>query len=286
MKQSQNNKQTNKQKESEQKCFLQKHFQIDQSQTAIDGLSAQLELSRQQIKQAMQNGAVWLENAQGIHRIRRAKKILQSGDQLHVYYAEEIQQSVPEPAELIADEGDYSVWNKPSGMYSQGTRWGDHCSIYRWAETHLQPQRPAYLVHRLDRAASGLILLAHGKKAAAQLAQLFEQREIYKEYTALVEGEFKADKLPMCIEQALDNKPALSEILSAQFDTATNTTRLQISIHTGRKHQIRRHLCGLGYPIVGDRLYGAKNLSVDLQLTSILIKFRSPLDGEEKSYCL
>lgn len=273
---SQNNKQ----------AILQQQIQIDQPQTAIDSLSAQLALSRQQLKRAMQNGAVWLENAQGIQRIRRAKKMLQPGDQLHIYYDEHIQQALAAPADCVADEGAYSVWNKPSGMYSQGTRWGDHCSIYRWAETHLQPQRPAYLVHRLDRAASGLILLAHGKKIAAQLARLFEQRNIYKEYSALVEGRFIPERLPLHIEQSLDDKPALSEIISAEFDAATNTTRLRISLHTGRKHQIRRHLSGLGYPIVGDRLYGAKNQAVNLQLTSMRIAFRSPLDHAEKTYCL
>jgi tRNA pseudouridine32 synthase/23S rRNA pseudouridine746 synthase len=59
-----------------------------------------------------------------------------------------------------------------------------------------------------------------------------------------------------------------------------------VRIHTGRKHQIRRHLSGLGFPIVGDRLYGSTRLQGDLQLRSVQIKFISPLDGEEKNYVL
>lgn len=97
----------------------QKQIQLSQPQPAIDCLAAQFSLSRQKLKLLMQNGAVWLENAQGIHRLRRAKKMLQPGDCLHVYYDEAIQQAQTLPAQLVADEGDYSVWNKPSGMYSQ-----------------------------------------------------------------------------------------------------------------------------------------------------------------------
>jgi tRNA pseudouridine32 synthase/23S rRNA pseudouridine746 synthase len=265
---------------------LQKQIQLSQPQLAIDSLAGEFSFSRQKLKQLMQNGAVWLENAQGIHRLRRAKKMLQSGDCLHVYYDEAIQQAQPLPAQLIADEGDYSVWNKPSGMYSQGTRWGDHCSIYRYAESHLQPQRPAFIVHRLDRAASGLILLAHSKQAAAALSRLFEQHAIYKKYTATVEGDFSHRSLPYFIEAPIDDKSALTEVLAVRYDQSSDSSQLEVRIHTGRKHQIRCHLSGLGFPIVGDRLYGSTRLQGDLQLRSVQIKFISPLDGEEKNYVL
>jgi len=124
--------------------------------TALQHLADNTPLSKQTLKKAMHNGAVWLESVIGVHRIRRAKKTVQRGEILHLYYDETIQNSVPPSAQLIADEGSYSIWNKPCGMYSQGTKWGDHCTIYRWAEQQLKPQRPAFPVHRLDRAANGL----------------------------------------------------------------------------------------------------------------------------------
>lgn len=264
----------------------QKQIQLSQPQLAIDSLDGQFSLSRQKLKQLMQNGAVWLENAQGIHRLRRAKKMLQPGDCLHVYYDEAIQQAQPLPAQLIADEGGYSVWNKPSGMYSQGTRWGDHCSIYRYAESHLQPQRPAFIVHRLDRAANGLILLAHSKQCAAALSGLFEQYAIYKKYMATVEGDFSQRDFPYFIDTPVDDKTALTEVLTARYDQASDSSRVEVRIHSGRKHQIRYHLSIAGFPIVGDRLYGSTRLQDDLQLSSVQIKFISPLDGEEKNYLL
>jgi len=265
---------------------FEKHIRLRGSLTALDCLSEETDLSRQQLKHVMQNGAVWLESARGISRLRRAKKVLTEGDQLHLYYDAEIQKKQPPEAELIADEGDYSIWNKPSGMYSQGTKWGDHFTIYRWAEQHLSPQRTAFIVHRLDRAANGLILVAHKKSVAAMFSKMFEQREIYKKYHATVEGLIADIEVPHEIDNELDGKRSISEIVSIARNGAENTTDVEVVIKTGRKHQIRRHLSGLGYPIVGDRLYGSPNTAQDLQLSAVHMRFICPVSGNEKSYCL
>jgi tRNA pseudouridine32 synthase/23S rRNA pseudouridine746 synthase len=270
---------------------FEKHIQLEKSQTALECLSENIDLSNQQLKKIMHNGAVWLENSYGINRIRRAKKMLRHKDWLHFYYNIEIQNEKPLPARLISDEGDYSVWDKPCGMYSQGTKWGDHCSIYRWAENNLQPQRPAFIVHRLDKSANGLIILAHKKKVAAKFGKIFENRGIYKKYRVVVEGELtSADlpekKLPCEISNILDDKPAISEILSFEYDKINFQTTVELNIKTGRKHQIRRHLSGLGFPVVGDRLYGANNLKVDLQLSSIELAFICPVTSVQKKFKL
>ena len=121
---------------------FEKHLIIEEEGlTAISMLAKHTPLSKQQLKKAMTNGSVWLESNTGIKRIRRGKKVLNKGDTLHLYYDSNIQAQTPDTAELVADEGDYSIWNKPYGMYSQGSKWGDHCTIYRWAETHLEPAR-------------------------------------------------------------------------------------------------------------------------------------------------
>ena len=89
--------------------------------------------------------------------------------QIELYYDRRVLDAEPEAPRLIADESDYSVWFKPFGVLSQGSRWGDHCAMTRCAEKALSPERPALVVHRLDRAATGLMLLAHRKRAAALL---------------------------------------------------------------------------------------------------------------------
>jgi len=263
---------------------FEKHIEVNDTLTALACLSEYTELSKQQIKKIMQNGAVWLESKYGIKRIRRAKKTLNQGEILHVYYDASIQDSKPPEARLISDEGDYSVWNKPCGMYSQGTKWGDHCSIYRWSEQNLLSQRPAFIVHRLDKAANGLIIIAHKKKTAARFSKMFELHEINKKYKAVVEGLLEDIKLPYEINNELDGKKSISEILTTSLDKNKDQTLVEIKIKTGRKHQIRRHLSELGYPIVGDRLYGAKNIVSNLQLSSVELEFMCPVRSERVKY--
>jgi tRNA pseudouridine32 synthase/23S rRNA pseudouridine746 synthase len=232
----------------------------------------------------MTNGAAWLESSTGIHRLRRAKKKLHEGDSLHLYYDEAIQHSSPSAAQLIADEGEYSIWNKPYGMYSQGTKWGDHCTIYRWAEQQLKPQRPAFPVHRLDRAASGLMIMAHSKKMAQRFSEMFKNREIQKRYEAIVEGEIDTIDLPCTLSSNIDGRPAVSRIIALQ--TEDGNTVVTIEIETGRKHQIRRHLSAMGFPIVGDRLYGSGKSDDNLKLQAAYLKFTCPVSDEIREYSL
>ncbi len=265
-------------------CF-EKHITIDDPDiTAVEHLASHTPLSKQQIKLAMKNGCVWLESSHGIARIRRVKKVLLAGDCLHIYYDPTIQNTAATPATLIADENEYSIWNKPCGMYSQGTKWGDHCSLYRWAEQQLKPQRPAFPVHRLDRAANGLMILAHSKKMAAHFSRLFKNHHIQKRYSASVEGRLDNLALPYSITQDIDNKAAHSKIIF--LEPHEDSTNLVIEIETGRKHQIRKHLAGLGHPVIGDRLYGSKKSDKDLQLQSCYLKFVCPLTDAIKEYSL
>ena len=131
------------------------------------------------------------------NRLRRAKRPLKSGDELHLYYDPKVQAEVPPAPTMIADVGGYSVWRKPYGMRSQGSKWGDHCTIMRWAEQHLEPERTSFTVHRLDLAANGLILVAHSKKIAGALGSLFQAREIEKRYRAIVKGDFSVHSAPL-----------------------------------------------------------------------------------------
>ena len=266
------------------------HFElhIDAStaeKTVLALLAENTPLSKQKLKSAMAKGSLWLESSIGIHRLRRAKKTVQKNDTLHLYYDQAIQDSVPAKAELIADEGEYTVWNKPYGMYSQGSKWGDHCTIYRWAEEHLKPQRPAFLVHRLDRAANGLIILTHSKKMAAAFSALFKNRQIQKQYKVTVEGNPGQLSLPYIISNDIDEKPAISKIV-AMAPLDNNKTLITIEIETGRKHQIRKHLSASGYPIVGDRLYGSIQSKENLQLQSYYLKFNCPLTNTVREYSL
>lgn len=255
----------------------------EDGKTAVDWLSKTSSLSRQSIKQCMQKGAVWLSKGKSTQRLRRAKKPLVIGDEIHFYHDKKVLKMQPPPANLISDEGDYSIWHKPYGMLSQGSKWGDHCTVYRWAEQHLQPERPAFIVHRLDRAATGLIMVAHKKKTATLLSQLFQQRKIEKHYQVLVHGELQT---AMTIDKPLDNKKAISHIKLIEYNAKAQQSLLDVHIETGRKHQIRRHLSQQGFSVVGDRMYGIdKDAKQNLQLSAVFLQFICPITKLEKCFC-
>jgi len=254
---------------------------------SVDYLSDQSGLSRGRIKQAMLKGAVWLsrahrEKAVSTRRLRRATKDLLPGDELHLYYDERILAVKPAEPTLIADKGKYSVWYKPYGLRAQGSKWGDHCTLARWAETYLLPQRPSFVVHRLDRAATGLMLLAHSKQAAANLSQQFQRQQVAKRYCAIVEGSFLESKVTL--DEELHGKKAVTHAQAKIVDTQANCSVLDVTIETGRKHQIRLHLANSGFPIVGDRLYGNSSPTTNLQLTAYQLEFNCPVTGDHVKY--
>ncbi len=281
---------------------LRQHYQLTVTEPgdALELLFQFTGLSKQQLKTAALKGAVWLK--QPAHtsntstparptkpeRLRRLKKQLSPGMTLDLYFFPELLNAELSPALLVDDQQGYSVWLKPRGMLSQGSKWGDHTALYRWVEMHYKPNnqtRQAWIVHRLDRATQGLMLLAHTKKMAQRLSEAFEQRQIHKHYQANVWGEFPSE--PRTLNQPIDDKSAISHITLKAYNPTLNISRVTVEIETGRKHQIRRHLSEAGWPIIGDRLYGDASqdlalqtngeLRPDLQLTAYKLHFECPL---------
>ena len=273
---------------------FQKSILVNQeAHSLIDCLASKLpEISKRKLKDALKYGAVWVTTNTKTKRIRRAKHVVTAGDEVHIYYDESILFGEIVGARLIADEGDYSIWDKPCGMFSQGSKWGDHTAICRWielfgfAEFNL-PERPAILVHRLDRATRGLMIIAHNKKAAKQFTAMFESRQLDKFYCAKIAGEFPESIVE--INEPIEDKNALTKVVSREYFPDVEQTLLTLKLETGRKHQIRKHLASVGFAIIGDRLYGREEQgtrSDDLQLCSFRLKFNCPVSGELRDYQL
>lgn len=271
------------------------HINIDRAINIVEALQIQCDLSVGEIKKAIDKGALWHSRGKTTQRCRRLKKKLHIDDKLHFYYDVDVLSQTPTPAILIADLSDYSVWYKPYGMLSQGSKWSDHCTVTRWAQKNLLPERPVFPVHRLDRAATGLILVAHSKSAARALSMMFEQNQVEKTYHVIVHGDHQQRPQPDTIDLAIDDKNARSHFLCLEHHQASNLSLLQVNIESGRKHQIRIHAASIGLPVVGDRLHGkAAELNqlndadepVDLQLCAVQLKFICPTNKTEQHFSL
>jgi len=260
----------------------------------INELNQHCSLSNSQLKQSINQGALWLTRGKSTQRFRRIKKELKIGDTLHFYYDAQILSQQPNEAILIDDLIDYSVWYKPYGMLSQGSKWSDHCTITRWAQTHLTPERAVFIVHRLDRAATGLILVAHSKKAARALSHMFEKHQLEKIYHIIVHGDHRLRPQPETLISDIDGKSACSHFTHIQYDEKNDTSLLQVKIDSGRKHQIRIHAASIDMPVVGDRLHGKKESEevnkskgcIDLQLSAVSLRFNCPLTSEKRDFIL
>ena len=165
------------------------------------------------------------------------------------------------------------VVDKPAGLLSQGDVTGDE-TVLTWGKAFLKEKfaKPGNvflaLVHRLDRPASGVMVLARTSKAAARLAEQFRQRTPEKRYLAIVEGTMegagqcedfllKADRHVRVVRPGTPGaKPARLAWHARATDDGLSL--VEVTLDTGRAHQIRVQLAHLGHPILGDFRYGAR----------------------------
>jgi 23S rRNA pseudouridine1911/1915/1917 synthase len=179
-------------------------------------------------------------------------------------------------------ENDYfAVFNKPAGLLchpnSKDTPYSlidEIISLYG---------KNASLVHRLDRLTSGLILISKDKDSDFILKQVFEKREIIKEYEAIVSGYVKEDiiidepikpddgEITIKMKVSLSGKKSCTKIYPISYDKTLDRTLVRAVPITGRQHQIRVHLNHIGHSIIGDPLYGCSQAKAQLYLEKKLV---------------
>lgn len=257
----------------------------DDNDTAVNYLCRHTGLSKGRLKDAMNKGAVWLQRDRGKRkRLRRVTAPLRSGDRLDVYFDPDLLALSPPVARLLWQTREYSLWYKPAGLLSQGNDYGDHASLLRQAELSGKSGQ-AYLVHRLDREATGLMLIAHSQDAARRLSTLFQQRQVHKWYEVLVVGQLSPSRGRM--NQPLDGKSAITGYEVMHYDSQHATSLLRVQIETGRRHQIRRHLAMAGHPVLGDPRYGKDNKNAEgLQLRAVRLQFTCPYSQVARDFQL
>jgi tRNA pseudouridine32 synthase / 23S rRNA pseudouridine746 synthase len=275
----------------ESKADCQSHHKaiVAEAVNACIFLASSTGLPKGRIKDAMVKGAVWLKRSgHKEQRIRKATYNLLPGDRVDLYYDPLVLALVPPAPRLVAEEKHYSVWYKPANLLTQGTRYGDHCSLLRCAEVFFKYRKEIRPVHRLDREAFGLILLAHTRQGASALSALFRQGKIEKKYRAEVQGIMGSVGESMTLSDPLDGKEAITAISIISHIPENNSSTIDILLLTGRFHQIRRHLSGTGHPVIGDPKYGTKRKMPisPLQLCAYSLQFRCPFSGKIRTFSI
>ena len=194
---------------------------------------------------------------------------------------------------------------KPAGLLSVPGRGADKQDC---ASARAQQQWPgALVVHRLDMATSGLLLMARTPDVQRALGHAFAQREVEKHYQAIVQGCMSApesqggwgdielpiaadwERRPLRVIDHESGKPSHTRWRVLAMDEAAQTTRLELSPITGRTHQLRLHLAAIGHAILGDALYADASVQARaprLLLHATRLAFAHPLSGAWVQYAL
>lgn len=265
--------------------------------------------SRSRIQRLIKDGLALVRG-----QAAKANALVRAGDSVTIDVPEPVPAApVPEAIALdvVHEDADLIVVNKPPGMvvhpaagHASGTLVNallHHIADLSGIGGELRPG----IVHRLDRGTSGLMVVAKHDRAHEALARQFHDREVEKEYIALVWGVVQAGRR---IDLPIGRDPSNRQKMSARARRArTAVTRLtraehlrgatltHVAIATGRTHQIRVHLSAIGHPIVGDPVYGGVRRHVVADLRPVLrlerpflhaarLAFRHPADAREMEF--
>ena len=211
--------------------------------------------------------------------VHRAKHILEKGDEIEVLQRQRAEERTPSPAskppvnlDVLFEDTTLLVVNKPHQLLSVATDRLEGDTLHSRCVEYLQwsdEKAWCYIVHRLDKATSGIMVMAKSKQAKNDLQEQFQERTVHRTYRAVVEGcpnpvsgtvqSWLIEDKHLNIKAVNKNHPKGKEAISHYHVLESNdkTSLVEVSIETGRRHQIRMAMQHLGTPVVGDERHGA-----------------------------
>ena len=238
------------------------------------------EMSRTLARKVIGMGGVHI----GKKRCRVASRTVSAGDRVTVTWHPNVLRPPSFELEILHADQHIAVVNKPSGQLVAGTELGDVGSLQRSIEQHFGDK--TRLMHRLDMGASGIMVAARTKRATASLTPQFRAHTIGRRYLAVTESEVQEGACTLKLRR-LKRRIVLAqnrEGMEARTDfrnlvSLRERAVVEATLFTGRTHQIRVHLQGLGSPIVGDSVYGGVT-APRLCLHAALLEFEHPGSGK------
>jgi 23S rRNA pseudouridine1911/1915/1917 synthase len=205
------------------------------------------------------------------------------------------------PLEVVYEDIDLAVINKPAGLtvypapgHPSHTLVNAMLKRFPDLSAFGNSPRPG-IVHRLDKDTSGLMVIARNEKARLNLAEQFKSRSVVKRYLVLVKGKIVPER--GAIDAPIGRDPAdrkrmaiVSKGRQARTDYRVQQymdgySLLEVRIQTGRSHQIRVHFSAIGYPVVGDKVYGVKSKLLSRQfLHAHFLEIVLPGSGQIRSF--
>jgi 23S rRNA pseudouridine1911/1915/1917 synthase len=251
-------------------------------------LMEQINSSRADAQKLIKNNLVLLNNNQP----KKAGQVLKIDDIICITKNEDkkIENFVKKEPKVIEETDDYIVIDKPAGLIVHPTEANEQYTLVSWLLDRYpdiknvgdSEKRPG-IVHRLDKDASGVMVVSKDQKLFEWLKKQFQNREVDKEYSVLVHGlmDTDNDKIDFDIDRGVDGKMVarpktditkLKNIGKEQSGREALTefwveerfarfSLLKVKIYTGRTHQIRVHMLAYNHPVVGDKLYFNKKLN-------------------------
>lgn len=250
--------------------------------TLLDFLAEVTPLSKSLIKKHASNGGIWIKKkgVGPLNRIRRVKTELTSEDYIECHYDPNLPEVDMSLVKQVHKTKSWGVWYKPAGVLSQGTKFGDQASILR----HVEKTKPnAYLIQRLDRETSGLMIIAYRDKVARIFTNAMKNRLIKKFYQAEVLGHLRTPEGEIDFE--LEGKSA--KTIYKVHEELEHSSLVELEIITGRYHQIRKHFEKIKHPVIGDPKYGRHNKNEDgLKLVAHKLELKDPISKEDHYFTL
>ena len=198
--------------------------------------------------------------------------------------------------DIIYRDNDIVVLNKSSGLLSVPGRLDEHKDCLQHRVQRVLPS--ATIVHRLDMATSGIMVMALNKAAHVDISRQFEKRLTKKLYIARVYGKIEnctgSVNAPLICDwpnrpkQKVDlqqGKPSITHYRLIDYDE--HTSLVELTPITGRSHQLRVHMLSIGHPIIGDRLYAhskALQLSTRLKLHAKVLSLSHPVSQKDLTF--
>jgi 23S rRNA pseudouridine1911/1915/1917 synthase len=228
---------------------------------------------------------------------RRAHTALAVGDVVEVV-GKAPRPGLPAGLRLVYEDDELVVVDKPAGLLTIATERERERTTYAYLTARARSGTPpgrVFVVHRLDRLASGLIVFAKSAVTKRVLQAQFALHIVERTYLAVVEGRVTGagtvrsrlvDDAPGRVRETLDSGRGRTAVTHWRVRRAgARYALLEVHLETGRRHQIRVHLAGLGHPIAGDTEYGSRTDSLGrLALHAHVLGFDHPRDGERRRF--